>query len=101
MSYYKRDGDLVTLFIKASPSSSKNEIIGCEEDSLKVKLKAPPVDGEANRELISFFAKTFGVAKSDIVLAKGQNAKRKQLRLPTSHKLEQFLQSFPNETKSK
>lgn len=40
------------------------------EESVGVQISAPPVDGEANAELLKFMSKTLGVRKSDVVLEK-------------------------------
>ena len=43
------------LTLKITPRSSKNEIVGeLANGIIKIKLKAPPVDDEANKELIKF-----------------------------------------------
>jgi hypothetical protein len=48
---------------------------------LRVRLKAPPADGKANRALIKLLAKRLGVPKSEITLASGATARRKRLHL--------------------
>lgn len=40
------------------------------EEGVGVQISAPPVDGEANEELLKFMSKTLGVRKSDVVLGK-------------------------------
>lgn len=47
--------------IKVIPRSRKTEFIWIMDDgSIKIKLKAIPEDGKANKELISFLRKNFG-----------------------------------------
>ncbi|MCK9361397.1 DUF167 domain-containing protein [Patescibacteria group bacterium] len=71
------------LTVRVVPNSSKTEITGWMADgALKIKLAAPPVDGEANRELISYLAKTLKLSKSDVEITNGQTSKKKTLRLP-------------------
>ncbi len=77
MSWYKIDKDKLTLNIYVVPRSSKTEIIGIYADSLKIKLKAPPVDNAANEELIKFIANNLVISKSSIEIVKGHNQKRK------------------------
>ncbi len=89
--WYKKEKNSVILFIKAQPNSSKNKIAGLLGDSLKINIKAPPVEGEANKELIKFLSKTFKVPKGDIELISGQSGRRKSVRLPLSEKVENFL----------
>ncbi|MFH1946724.1 MAG: DUF167 domain-containing protein [Candidatus Magasanikbacteria bacterium] len=68
--------------IKVLPRSSKNEIVGKLPDgTLKIKLKAPPVDGEANTELIKFLSKEWKVPKSSIKILKGLTSKIKLIEI--------------------
>ena len=69
----------VRLHIHAQPNARKTEICGLHGDALKVKIKAPPEDGRANQELISFFAKLLEVPQSRVELASGASSRRKTL----------------------
>jgi uncharacterized protein (TIGR00251 family) len=80
----------MSLVVRVVPSASKTEIIGWMSDgSLKIRLAAPPVDGKANGELVSFLAKILGVSKNEIEIVSGQTSKKKTLRVPME-KLEQL-----------
>jgi uncharacterized protein (TIGR00251 family) len=72
-----KDGGVVVSF-KAVPKSSKNSIeyFG---DGLKIKLKSPPVDGKANKELISYLSKFLGLKKCDVKIASGDTSKTKSV----------------------
>lgn len=83
--------DFAILAVRAQPGASKNAIVGVHDDALKVAIKAPPVDGAANKELIAFFSKEFKIPKSEIVLIAGQSAKRKRIKMPLSERLREFL----------
>jgi uncharacterized protein (TIGR00251 family) len=48
--------------------------------ALKIRLKAPPVDGEANAELIRFLSKHFKIPKSRISIIRGETSKKKLVR---------------------
>jgi len=70
------------LSIQVLPRSSRNEIVGEMPDgTLKVKLTAPPVDGEANKKLIELLSKEFGVAKSKVKIVKGEASRRKVVEI--------------------
>jgi uncharacterized protein (TIGR00251 family) len=81
-------GELLFLDIKVLPGASKNEFAGLKEGRLRVKIAAPPEDGKANGELISFFARALGCAKRDIVLVKGEKSRIKTLEIPLSRREE-------------
>ena len=93
MWYEKRD-DHVTLAIKAQPNASRNKIVGIYDDVLKISIKAPAVEGAANKELVKFLSKEFKVAKSEITFVSGQTSKRKLVRLPLNERVEKFLESM-------
>ncbi len=69
------------ILLRIQPRSSRDEIAGIHDGRLKIKVAAPPVDGKANERLISFIAKTFGVAKSGVEIVRGKNSKLKTLRV--------------------
>lgn len=71
----------VHLFLYVQPKASQNKIIGPHEDRLKIKISAPPVDGEANQECVRFFAKVLKVPKSDCQIVQGQTARQKTLAI--------------------
>ena len=96
--WYKIDGAFVELFIKAQPNASKNKIVGPYGDALKIAIKAPAVEGAANKELVKFLSKTFKVSKSDIMFVGGETSKRKRLRLPINERVQQFLNEFDKES---
>ncbi len=79
--FYKIKDNTITLFVKAVPNSSKNEIVGLFEDALKIKIKAPAVENKANLELVKFLAKEIGVPKSSIELAAGATSKIKYVKV--------------------
>ena len=71
----------MTIVVRVIPRSSRSEIVGEHDGTVKVRLTSPPVDGAANAELIKLFAKKLGVAKSSIAITSGETARTKQLRV--------------------
>jgi len=67
--------------IKLLPRSSKNQIVGKEGDVYKVKVTSPPVDGKANRSLISLFSKRLRRPKRDIEIIAGNSSRIKLVRI--------------------
>lgn len=59
------------LHLKVKPNSKSDEWIREADGSLKLKIKAQPVEGKANKYLIDYLSKILGLPKSSIVLAKG------------------------------
>lgn len=71
-----KEGLIVRL--KIVPNSSRNEFIW-ENEGLKVKIMAQPIENKANKALIEFFSKTLKIAKSNIQIIKGELNKEKTL----------------------
>jgi uncharacterized protein (TIGR00251 family) len=69
------------LLVHAQPRASRTEVVGPygEPARLKIKVAAPPVEGEANLEITAFIAKRLGVPKSRIHLLRGESSKQKDL----------------------
>ena len=63
------------------PRSSKNEVIPLEDGSYRIRLTAAPVDGAANKKLIELISEYFDVAKSCVVIVKGERGKKKVLEI--------------------
>jgi len=53
--------DGVIFRVKVQPGTGKNEIVGVQGDTLKIKINAPPVKGKANKALVEFLAGKLGV----------------------------------------
>ena len=71
------DNGLVIKF-KVLPNSSKNDLV-LEDELIKVKLTAQPIENRANKALIEYLAKLFKVPKSSIKILKGETSKEKTL----------------------
>ena len=67
--------------VRVVPRASKSEIAGEIDDSLKIRLCSPPVDGAANAELIKLLARTLGVSRSDVEIVSGQTSKTKRIQI--------------------
>lgn len=67
--------------VLAVPRSSRTEIVDIQQERCRIKVKAPPVDGEANTALIEALARMFGIAKKSVILNKGQSGRQKSFLL--------------------
>lgn len=69
------------LDIKIIPNASKNEIVEKDGHKLKVRIKAVPEKGKANKELIKFLSSTFNVSKSQIEIVRGNTSRQKRISI--------------------
>ena len=77
----RKTPDGVIFKVLVLPRSSKNMIAGIHDDSLKIKLTAPPVDNAANQMCLKFLAKSLRVSKSALEIIAGHNSRHKQILL--------------------
>ena len=75
--------DCVIIFwVKIHPNASRTILKERMDDgTLKIDVAAPPEKGKANRALIAFLAKEFGVPKGFVEILCGETAKQKQVRV--------------------
>ena len=74
------DGSLL-LSLYVQPRSSRNELAGLHGEALKLRLTTPPVDGRANKAVISFLAKLLTIPKSAIIIRSGLQSRSKKILL--------------------
>lgn len=69
------------LRIVVQPRASRSEKVGPHgtPPRMKIRIAAPPVDGDANEEVIAFVAQEFGVPKSRVSLVRGATSKQKDV----------------------
>ncbi len=65
------------LVVHVVPRAKRTEVAGRHGDALKIKLKAPPVDGAANAELVRFVAEQLGVRLAAVTITSGLTSRRK------------------------
>ena len=63
------------------PRASKTEVVGRHGAAIKIRVKAPPVDGAANEELVRFLAKRFKVPRTAVELVSGSSSRHKQIAI--------------------
>lgn len=81
MKWLTEDKDGCTIILRVIPRASRSEFAGMEEDWVRLRLKAAPVDGKANAELIKFLARTFQVSKAAVTILSGDTARLKRVKL--------------------
>ena len=82
MSWYKWQANDLILLIRLQPKASKDEFVApYGDDSYKIRITAPPIDGKANKQLIQFLAKQFKVPKKSIIIEQGLTGRQKRVRI--------------------
>ena len=74
------------LAVKLTPGASADRIDGWDVDAearpvLKVRVRARPVEGEANEALVRLIAKALGISKSAVSVQRGGQSRTKILEI--------------------
>ncbi|GAB4331190.1 MAG: hypothetical protein Kow0099_02380 [Candidatus Abyssubacteria bacterium] len=74
-----RDG--VIIRVRVQPRALKDEIAGVADERLRIRVKAPPVEGAANDAACGFLSRLFGLAKGEVRLVSGATSRNKRILL--------------------
>jgi uncharacterized protein (TIGR00251 family) len=74
-------GATLRIRVRVKPRASKSRILGPREGALEIALAAPPVDGEANAELVRTLASALGCGKTAIDIVSGAGSRSKLLAI--------------------
>jgi uncharacterized protein (TIGR00251 family) len=93
MLHIRQTGKGAVLEIRLAPRSSRCEIAGIQDGSLKMKITAPPVEGKANEECIRFLSDLLRIRKSAISIIAGEKSKNKTVLVTgmTAQEIEKIL----------
>ncbi len=69
------------LSVRVQPRASSDAIVGWRDGTLRVRVTAPPVEGEANLAVARLLARALRVAPSAIAVIHGARARDKRVRV--------------------
>lgn len=69
------------LNLHVQPGAAKSEFAGTHGDELKIRIKARPVEGEANKAVCAFLAEVFALSKTSVSIVKGETSRSKAVLL--------------------
>lgn len=73
--------DAVMLQVKVKPRAKVSELSQIADGTWVAKLKAPPVDGKANEELVALVAEKFQCRKAAVTIKAGASGRTKLVRV--------------------
>ncbi len=71
----------ITFAVKLVPRGKRDEIVGVENDAIKIRVNAPPVEGRANEALLKFLAQRLNVACANVEIVRGETSRNKVVRV--------------------
>ncbi len=80
ISFHQTDKN-VTFTVKVVPRASRSEIVGIQDDAVKMRIASPPVDGKANEECVRVIADFLGLKKRQVSIVSGHASRTKTISL--------------------
>ena len=77
---------MLQLQIWTQPNASESQFAEVIDGRIKLRIASPAVDGQANRAVIAFLAKAFGVPKRDIRISLGESVRPKTVLISKPQK---------------
>lgn len=69
------------LSVRVQPRARRDEIVGWQGGTLRVRVMAPPIDGRANDAVSGVLAEALGVPRSSVGLVSGATGRDKLFRI--------------------
>lgn len=79
------------LTVRVTPNAKETSILGWEEQILRIRLAAPPIEGRANEALLRFLSKKLRVPFTELSLHTGSKGRLKRVSLPDGIDLKNTL----------
>jgi uncharacterized protein (TIGR00251 family) len=76
-----RRAEDAVLRLRVQPRASRDAILGWRDGVLRVRVTAPPVEGEANAAVVTLVARALGIAPSTVSVVRGERARDKLVRV--------------------
>lgn len=70
-----------TIQVKVKPNAKVSSLQELDDGSWIAQIKAPPVDGKANQELVALIATYFDCPKSCVLIKTGATGRLKRIQI--------------------
>ncbi|HYY35643.1 MAG TPA: DUF167 domain-containing protein [Candidatus Binatia bacterium] len=72
---------MATIRVHVIPNAKVDKVVGKHGDAIKIKLRAPAVEGKANTALRGLLAEKLRIPQRAIVTERGEKARDKVIRI--------------------
>lgn len=72
---------MTTIRVHVIPNAKIDKVLGEHGDAIKIKLRAPALEGKANTALRRFLAEKLSIPQRAIVLEHGERSRDKVIRI--------------------
>ena len=79
--FFSIQGNDIIIYFKVIPNSKKNYIVEINNEFIKIKLTALPLENKANCALIKYLSKLFNMSKSSFQRLVGEKNRFKSIKV--------------------
>jgi uncharacterized protein len=72
---------LTRLQVRVTPNARKDAVVACTAEEIRIKLRAPAIEGKANAALLNFLSEITGVPRPKITIRFGRKARVKVIEI--------------------
>jgi uncharacterized protein (TIGR00251 family) len=69
------------IAVKVVPRAARDELVGWLDGALKIRVRAPPENGRANRAVVELLAATLKLKKTAVTIAAGAGSAHKRVAI--------------------
>jgi uncharacterized protein len=73
--------EAIIVAVRVHPGASREEVTLLPDGSLDVRLRARPVEGQANARLAELLATRLGLRRRDVTMVSGVRSRQKRVRI--------------------
>ena len=74
----------IILQVRVKPNARASSLIQLPDGTWQARLKSPPVDGKANKELVALVAEHFRCSKAAVTIKSGAAGRTKLIKIETA-----------------
>lgn len=79
--FFSIQGNDIIIYFKVIPNSKKNYIVEINNEFIKIKLTALPLENKANCALVKYLSKLFNISKSSFQILVGEKNRFKSIKV--------------------
>ncbi len=70
-------GTETKISLRVYPRAARSEVVGFTDGLLQIRVAAPPVKGQANKELIAVLSRALAVSQGSLTIVRGHTSRNK------------------------
>ena len=74
---------MISIKVRAQPGAPRSQVVDYRNNTLRIRVKAPPQGGKANAAIVELLSEFFGVARNRIRILRGFTSRDKLVKLKT------------------